>query len=228
VPGPLPEPRPSQQPAQPRRTWIEQPCPELLPLPDSVLHPSRWKLLVRGGFRYDENIRMLAGRTSLLPLIRASRATREFGLRLLIIGDNMGSLLSFDRGRCSDWGYLLLCRRQAARTIATGLRPHWRYVETDRNPTDWDSRAVERGELQRHQIQHFSTIPSSPEGHRQARGRQHLHTDLPGRPWTGVVHLRCEVGAGPRLCSSSGHSGRRTLRALSVLQPAGAELAPGT
>jgi hypothetical protein len=128
---------------------------------------------------------MLEGRSSLLLLTRASRATHEFGLRLLIIGDNMGSLLSFDRGRCSNWGHLLLCRRQAARTIATGLRPHWRYVETDRNPTDWDSRAVERGELQRHQIQHFSTTSSSAR--LSASGGDYAALPLPPDPRAPVV-----------------------------------------
>ena len=170
--GVLPPPRPAERPVRRARALTEQPCPELLPLPNSVLRPSIWKLLVRGGFLYDESIRMLEGRTSLLPLVRASRSTREFGLRLLMIGDNMGSILSFDRGRCCDWGHLLLCRRQAARTIATGLRPHWRYAESSRNPTDWDSRAVERGELQRHQTQHFSTASSS--AHLFASSAEHI------------------------------------------------------
>ena len=64
------------------------------------------------------------------------------GSRVLVIGDNLGSLLSFERSRCKDLGHLLLCRRVAARSIATSISVRWRYAESDCNPADWHSRAA--------------------------------------------------------------------------------------
>lgn len=132
---------------RPRPRNIEVSATPLAPLSASVVAGWCWQLVVRGAFRHREGIRMLEGRTTLVPLKRASRATMMHGMRILVIGDNLGSLLSYEKGRCTDLGHRRLCRIAAIRQIACGLVPAFRYVESARNPTDEDSRAAERGLL---------------------------------------------------------------------------------
>ena len=139
--------------SRPPRRLIGNTLAGIAPLSDSILSPSKWRLVLRGGFWYAEAIHMLEGRTTLLPLKRASRSTALHGHKFLTIGDNMSSLLSFERGRARDWGLRQLTRVSAARSIACELDQRHRYSETDRNPSDRDSRAAERGEVRPGQVQ---------------------------------------------------------------------------
>ena len=66
----------------------------------------------------------------------------------------MAALLSLDRGRARDWELRQLTRVSAARQLACEIRPFNRYVETARNPSDYDSRATERKQVRLGELQH--------------------------------------------------------------------------
>ena len=75
-------------------------------------------------------------------------ASREYEMHdsvVLGLGDNMAELLSFDRGRARDYELLGLVRRGCAIQIACNIRWSRRYVETDRNVSDADSRVIPIG-----------------------------------------------------------------------------------
>lgn len=77
---------------------------------------------------------MLAG------LRRESRVASRHGWRLLSVGDNLSSLLAFEKGRSANEAVRRLCARAAA--IQVGCEIPWslRYVEAGRNPADGPSR----------------------------------------------------------------------------------------
>ncbi|CAK0861936.1 unnamed protein product [Prorocentrum cordatum] len=91
-------------------------------LGDSLLVRSRWKMIVRGAFRYRASIHVKEARTQLLGLVRASRDPRMHGLRVGSLGDNMAALLSFEKGRARDKALLQLCRVSAARQIGCEIQ----------------------------------------------------------------------------------------------------------
>lgn len=103
--------------------------------------------MVRGFFVHAENIPMLDGCTMLLPFKRVNSDASRHQDGALIIGDGLGSRLSYEKGRCADWGHGQLCRQAAARQIACGITPRFRYSESARIPTDENSHAVERDVL---------------------------------------------------------------------------------
>ena len=60
---------------------LDAPEPDFEPLPDSLLQERRWKLIVKGGFRYVEPIHLLEGRIMLQGTVRCSRAFHLHGHR---------------------------------------------------------------------------------------------------------------------------------------------------
>ena len=133
--------------ARPPRVETEQSDIGILPVAGSVLAAYRWQLLVKGAWASTSIIHWLEGRIALGGLFRASSDVPFHGHRVASLGDNMSSLLACLRGRARDWGLRQLCRRSAAHQIAAEITWHLRYVESERNPTDHDSRAADRSEL---------------------------------------------------------------------------------
>ncbi|CAK0816768.1 unnamed protein product, partial [Prorocentrum cordatum] len=113
-------------------------------LPDSALAAHRWQLVVRGAFLFPAPIHVLEGRTTLLGLRRATRSVAAHGCRVLSIGDNLSSMMAFEKGRCANPVLRQLACQSAARQLATGIQRYHRYSESKRNPTDHDSRAAAR------------------------------------------------------------------------------------
>ncbi|CAK0861131.1 unnamed protein product, partial [Prorocentrum cordatum] len=122
-------------------------------LPDAALAAHRWQLVVRGAFLFSAPIHILEGRTTLLGLRRATRSVAAHGCRVLSIGDNLSSMMAFEKGRCANPVLRQLACQAAARQIATGIQHYHRYSESSRNPTDHDSRAADRFELEPGQTQ---------------------------------------------------------------------------
>ena len=116
-------------------------------LPDSALAAHRWQLVVRGAFLFGAPIHVLEGRTTLLGLRRATRSVAAHGCRVLSIGDNLSSMMAFEKGRCANPVLRQLACQAASRQLATGIQHYHRYSESKRNPTDYDSRAADRFEL---------------------------------------------------------------------------------
>ena len=150
--GPPPPGRNAPRRRRAARVDIEAPaavaCRGGIPaLPDSALAARRWQLVVRGAFLYGAPIHVLEGRTTLLGLRRATRSVAAHGCRVLSIGDNLSSMMAFEKGRCANPVLRQLACQSAARQLATGIQHYHRYSESKRNPTDYDSRAADRFEL---------------------------------------------------------------------------------
>eukprot|EP00972_Heterocapsa_arctica_P049119 7231217-Heterocapsa_arctica.AAC.1 len=69
------------------------------------------------------------------------------GSRVLSLCDNMSCLMALVKGRGGNPALQCLCRRAASLQIGAELRWAIRYIESERNGTDFDSRAGDRGEL---------------------------------------------------------------------------------
>jgi len=86
-------------------------------LPDSALAAPRWQLVVRGAFLFPAPIHVLEGRTTLLGLRRATRSVAAHGCRVLSIGDNLPSMMAFEKGRCANPVLRQLACQSAARQL---------------------------------------------------------------------------------------------------------------
>ncbi|CAK0843436.1 unnamed protein product, partial [Prorocentrum cordatum] len=128
---------------------VERPAEEvgIPPLPDALLASQRWAMVIKGAWQHDGVIHEKEGRVLLMGLVRASRCVGLHGKRVLSIGDNLSSLCSFEKGRSGSFALRRLCQRAGALSIGCELDWSLRYVESKRNPTDFDSRAADRGEL---------------------------------------------------------------------------------
>ncbi|CAK0812038.1 unnamed protein product, partial [Prorocentrum cordatum] len=128
---------------------VERPAEEvgIPPLPDALLASKRWAMVIKGAWQHDGVIHEKEGRVLLMGLVRASRCVGLHGRRVLSIGDNLSSLCSFEKGRSGSFALRRLCQRAGALSIGCELDWSLRYVESKRNPTDFDSRAADRGEL---------------------------------------------------------------------------------
>ncbi|CAK0844871.1 unnamed protein product [Prorocentrum cordatum] len=115
------------------------------PVPDSLVDPRDWSLIVEGAWRRGGPIHLLEGRVALGGLRHAARQVDCHGSRVLSLGDNMSELLSIEKGRAVDLGLACLCRRAAAYQIACGISWRRRHLDTDRNLSDAGSRKALQG-----------------------------------------------------------------------------------
>ncbi|CAK0879805.1 unnamed protein product, partial [Prorocentrum cordatum] len=67
----------------------------------------------------------------------------SWGKRHLVLGDNLALTLALSKGRCRDIFLLNILRRGAALTLASGARMHRRWVPSEFNAADGDSRSRE-------------------------------------------------------------------------------------
>ncbi|CAK0843092.1 unnamed protein product [Prorocentrum cordatum] len=118
------------------------------PLPDDFVDPKRWGLVVAGAWRDASRIRDNEARCGLMGLARAASYAPYHDAELLSAGDNLGSVLAFEKGRAANRELLAQCRRAAALQLATSIVRRQRHVEGARNAADYMSRAADRGLLQ--------------------------------------------------------------------------------
>ncbi|CAK0867387.1 unnamed protein product [Prorocentrum cordatum] len=67
----------------------------------------------------------------------------SWGKRRVVLGDNLALALALSKGRCRDIFLLNILRRGAALTLASGARMHRRWVPSEFNAADGDSRSRE-------------------------------------------------------------------------------------
>ena len=82
---------------------------------------------------------------AVLALKRMGRDRSMWGKRLLCFTDSLVTLGVLTKGRSSSWPLLRLAREAACYQLVLGLRPYWRYIETDRNIADGPSRGFGLG-----------------------------------------------------------------------------------
>ena len=89
---------------------------------------------------------MLEARSILGAVTHVCRDSRRHGAHVLVLDDNMGTVLAAQKGRCAHFGLLRVLRRVAAHTLGCGIRCHVRWVPSELNVADHDSRRRERNE----------------------------------------------------------------------------------
>ncbi|CAK0895895.1 unnamed protein product [Prorocentrum cordatum] len=114
-------------------------------VPDSLVDPRDWSLIVEGAWRRAAPIHLLEGRIALGGLRHAAWQVDCHGSRVLSLGDNMSELLSVEKGRAVDHGLACLCRRAAAYQIACGISWRRRHLDADRDLSDAGSRKALQG-----------------------------------------------------------------------------------
>lgn len=108
-------------------------------LPKEVVE-GKWRPLISTPWRHEEPQARLEARAGALTSRAIVRDPRNLGKRILILGDAMGSLLGFEKGRSSAQGERGACRRIAANFLAANVEASWRWLPSEWNSSDGLSR----------------------------------------------------------------------------------------
>ena len=93
--------------------------------------------------KHPEHITLLEGRGIVQAMRHKARSLKFFHCRHLHLNDNLGMVLSFDRGRAKDKALLFQCRRSAALSVAMDCEFHFRWIPSELNVADSPSRKFE-------------------------------------------------------------------------------------
>ncbi|CAE7219985.1 ANK1 [Symbiodinium sp. CCMP2592] len=113
-------------------------------VPSDVACNPEWKHQFACRMRMKEHITVLEGRGTLQAIRHKLRSKGNFQKRHVHLGDNLGMVLAFDRGRAKAVPLLMCCRRAAAFCIATCCTFTHRWVPSEFNAGDAGSRTWER------------------------------------------------------------------------------------
>lgn len=103
-----------------------------------------WRVTVSGEWQEPgaEHINARELRAALYGLRSAIASGCRRNERVLIFVDSLVALGALDKGRTSSFHLLRRVRQISALVLTTGVRPVYRYIETDWNPSDAASRSV--------------------------------------------------------------------------------------
>lgn len=145
--------------------WVlDESFPEIAP---NLVDETRWKKLWNSRIAFKEPIHNIEARSVLAAVKHRARDSRRRGKRFLVLNDNMGVVLSVQKGRASNYGLLRIIRRISAHLLATGLRLSCRWLPSEWNAADEESR---RWEVERKQRE--AREETSRGVHKKSRGRQ--------------------------------------------------------
>ena len=102
-----------------------------------------WKPQFACRMRLPEHITLLEGRGVVQAIRHKVRSAENFGMKHLHCGDNLGMTLAFDRGRAKSVPLLICCRRAAAFSIAADCTFTHRWLPSEWNAADAESRKWE-------------------------------------------------------------------------------------
>ena len=105
---------------------------------------SDWHLLWNTKIHHKELVHLIEARSVLAAVKHRARDSTRHGKRILIFNDNMGVVLSVQKGRSCSYGLLRLIRRIAAHCLASGIRLCVRWVPSEYNVADAPSRQWEQ------------------------------------------------------------------------------------
>ena len=89
----------------------------LEPLPDVFVAADRWARVARGAWRCPGKIHALEARATLYGMKRASAEIVTHGRIVFSVGDNLFSILAYEKGRARCEDLLAQCRQAASYTI---------------------------------------------------------------------------------------------------------------
>lgn len=129
-------PRPRRELGVRPRVTVELPSPGFL-LSRRWFEKRRWTTLYEKAWVHpSEHINTKEGRVALQSLRRVARDRRSIGRTAFYFGDNLVTILAFEKGRSNALGVNALCRRAAAYQGACNLRWRLRYVASADNIAD--------------------------------------------------------------------------------------------
>ena len=142
----------------PRERALAPPAPDEAPTDENVpltLTPSfpeapksfvdglEWKLIQARPYRYKEPAHMKEARATLFGPRRRARQDMYHGTRQLYLCDNLGVTLAFEKGRAANVKMSSLCRKWGALCLTANIRSRVRWIASELNPSDEDSRRFE-------------------------------------------------------------------------------------
>lgn len=128
------------------RGEVEGPLEEDPTFPDvsqNLMKPEFWHKLWNAPVHFREPVHLIEARSVLGAFKHICRDSKKHGRRVVILNDNMGVVLSIQKGRCSNYKLLRIVRRIAAHSLATGTKLHVRWVPSELNVADEASRQWE-------------------------------------------------------------------------------------
>ena len=116
---------------------------EFMEIPHHLLTEEQWVTLFASRMTHPEHITLLEGRGIVQAQRHKARSSKFFHCRHVHLNDNLGMVLSFDRGRAKDNALLFQCRRSAALSVAMDCEFHFRWIPSELNIADSPSRSFE-------------------------------------------------------------------------------------
>ena len=112
-------------------------------LTPNILEASRWRGLWAAPFHFSEPVHLCEARAALAAIKHRSRDSRMHSMHHSLIGDNLGVILAFQKGRCAHYPLLRLLQRACAEIVASGMCVHSRWTPSELNRSDGLSRMRE-------------------------------------------------------------------------------------
>ena len=109
-----------------------------VPLP--FLRRSAWEVRLAGPWAYRAAVHIGEARAGVMSVGLLAKDVSNHGRRHLVIGDNLGVTLAFERKRASAFPLLVQIRRLASLSLATNMFIAWRWVPSEYNAADQPSR----------------------------------------------------------------------------------------
>lgn len=123
-----------------RGFWVEWEEVESFPNVSPEIPEGGWRDIISTKWQYEEPQARLKARAGALALEAAVRNPESHFIRLVILGDAMGSLLGFEKGRSSAQGERGACLKISALSLLSGCEASWRWIPSERNSADPASR----------------------------------------------------------------------------------------
>ena len=122
-------------------------------LEPGVVNADRWHNVLRGAWAFAASIHVKEAKAELLGLRRLTRTPSLHERVLVSLTDSLPAACAFEKGRSRDWALRAEVRRAAAHEIGASIQWRHRYTLSEHNPTDWDSRAADRGAIRAGQVE---------------------------------------------------------------------------
>jgi hypothetical protein len=114
--------------------------PSFPEVPAKLLEPNLWQRVQSNRWDFSEAIHLLEARSIVKISDRLANIKYLSDQRILILNDNLAVVLAFSRRRARDFKLLLQVRRIAAVSLAKDFRFAFRWIPSELNVADFDSR----------------------------------------------------------------------------------------